>query len=387
MKYDILVRSYSGDKEVIFNMLLSTYQLFHLNLNFNLSVILDDEAKKDHELGNMLETLDETKWPNLKDNISVYYEKLPDDWKELFQIAFKETNVPKYTRWGYDRQQWSTFYFDKYSKSEVIGCVDSDVTLKSFIRHEDIFFENKIKLFVCQPTKDNPSQYLREVALHCGCEGSNYRNNKVALKQSTPYAYMVTGQMPIFFYRETFENCRNFISKQWNLSFDEAYKIFGREPYSQFDILVNYALSYESDKYIAIHCDRPFSLNNNWISYGLNGCWSKSDIINGFIRCFDINIDDLPNDLRAFCQQRLDNIFHVNRFGVWHTNLVEDSNNAVAYEIINKHFDSVKEETKKLNYDELLEKFISFLRNGFPKIKHIPNLPYNKTKSSNEYYK
>ena len=182
MKYDILVRSYSGDKEVIFNMLLSTYQLFHLNLNFNLSVILDDEAKKDHELGNMLETLDETKWPNLKDNISVYYEKLPDDWKELFQIAFKETNVPKYTRWGYDRQQWSTFYFDKYSKSEVIGCVDSDVTLKSFIRHEDIFFENKIKLFVCQPTKDNPSQYLREVALHCGCEGSNYRNNKVALK-------------------------------------------------------------------------------------------------------------------------------------------------------------------------------------------------------------
>ena len=94
----------------------------------------------------------------------------------------------------------------------------------------------------------------------------------------------------------------------------------------------------------------------------------------------------LPNDLRAFCQKILDNIFHVNRFGVWHTNLVEDSNNAVAYEIINKHFDSVKEETKKLNYDELLEKFICFLRNDFHKIKELPNLSYNKSKSSNEFY-
>ena len=42
----------------------------------------------------------------------------PIEVKELFQgISFENSG---YGRWGYDRQQWSTFYFDKYSNKKEI---------------------------------------------------------------------------------------------------------------------------------------------------------------------------------------------------------------------------------------------------------------------------
>jgi len=346
---DIITRTYYKDQNQLNVNLIKTFKLFCCNLNCNLNIVLDDESNDDHILGNKLIN------DNLVDNI--YYEKLPNNWKELFQgISFKGV----YGRWGYDRQQWSTFYFDKYSDKNIIGVVDSDSTFFSYVRPKDIFFENKIKLHVVLPKIHHFNNRLSNMAKSYG-EGDHYKNDKVALKIDTPYEYMYTNRMPIFFYKETFENCRNYISKQWNMSFDEAFKTFSRDQYSQFNILVNYALTFEPDKYHAVFNDKEFTETNNIISVGQNGCLRPYDIITGYIQSFNININDLPENYRTLCKKYQYNLEHVNRY----SNSIIKINNDL---IINKYYKSIQNETKKISYDLLLENFIKFLKNDYVNI-------------------
>lgn len=346
---DIITRCYYKDEKQLITNLIKTFDLFHCNINCNLNVVLDEETEADRTMGTKLI---ENK---LVDNI--HYEKLPNDWKELFQgISFQGV----YGRWGYDRQQWSTFYFDKYSDKNIIGVVDSDSTFFSYVRPKDIFFENKIKLHVVLPKINHFNNTLSKMAKNYG-EGDHYKNDKTVLKIDTPYEYMYTNRMPIFFYKETFENCRNYISKRWNMSFDEAFKIFSRDEYSQFNILVNYALTFESDKYHAIFNDKEFTETNNIISVGQNGCLRPYDIITGYIQSFDINVNDLPENYRALCEKYTNNIEHVNRYS---NSIIKIVNKP----IITKHYKSVQKETKIISYDLALKNFINFLENDYENI-------------------
>ena len=353
MKIDIVTRTYYKHEKKLYCNLINTYHLFFSNLNCNLNIVLDDESLEDHKLGNKLIT---SKLVN-----KIYYEKLPDNWKELFQgISFGGA----YGRWGYDRQQWSTFYFDKYSNNEIIGCVDSDSTFFSFLRPRDIFYDNKIKLHVVTPNYNHTNKTFYFLSKN---DGDTYRNDKVALKIKTPYEYMRTIRMPIFFYKETFENCRNYISKKWNIPFDEAFKIFSRDEYSQFNILVNYALKFEKDKYYAVYNDREFIYSNNLISLGQNGCLRPFDIITGYIKSFNIKIDDLPERHRNLCKKYLNNKAHINRFA---NHIFPIKNNYIFY----AHYNSIQKENKKLKYDLVLKKFIFFLDNDYSNIISQNNL-------------
>ena len=73
--------------------------------------VLDDEAEADHKLGACL----------TKHGYSIKYEARP-------LLGDSKRTIP-----GYDRQQWSTFYMDKHSKSDYIGVIDADGMIFSFL--------------------------------------------------------------------------------------------------------------------------------------------------------------------------------------------------------------------------------------------------------------
>jgi hypothetical protein len=275
---DILTRTYYKDGDILVRNLITTLNLFVNREIFKFGVVLDDESDKDHHLGNEL----------LQKKFVDYvrYEALPPNHLTLFQaLAF----YPSFS-WGYDRQQWSTFYMDLHSNSDIIGLVDSDSTFTTYLTYENVLTEDgRIRLHVITPLA-SWHNWLFPFG-----DGSQYCNDKIALGFNTPYDTMNTNRMPMFFWRSTFINLRNYISKLYNTNFDEAFRIFSRNRYCQFNILVNYAIKFEPEKYVICdQCDRSANL----MSVSQNGCPNTRDILIGGIKSFNIYEDELPKRLQ-----------------------------------------------------------------------------------------
>ena len=149
---------------------------------FKFGIILDDENAEDHHLGDEILNNDYSDY--------VKYEPLPPNHLKLFQaLAF----YPHFS-WGYDRQQWSTFYMDLYSESDIIGVVDSDSTFTSYLTYENILTDDgRIRLHAVAPLASWNNR------LFPSGDGSQYYNDKIALGFKTPYELMVTSRMPMFF--------------------------------------------------------------------------------------------------------------------------------------------------------------------------------------------
>lgn len=81
----------------------------------------------------------------------------------------------------------------------------------------------------------------------------------VALKAPTPLNAMMTDAMPLWFWRDTLIAARAHLSRLWGLPFDEVFTRFARDaPYSQFNILVNYAAVHERSRYqLVLHNATP----------------------------------------------------------------------------------------------------------------------------------
>ena len=47
---------------------------------------------------------------------------------------------------GYHRQLWATFWLDNYTDAEIIGVIDSDAMIYSFITLSTILTENNTKI-------------------------------------------------------------------------------------------------------------------------------------------------------------------------------------------------------------------------------------------------
>lgn len=83
--------------------------------------------------------------------------------------------------------------------------------------------------------------------------GSHYDGDARALGYETPWDFMYTDVMPKFFWRETFQLCREYIRHRWNAStFDEAFPKFAYGKYSQFNILSYCALKLEPHRYVSM---------------------------------------------------------------------------------------------------------------------------------------
>jgi hypothetical protein len=275
----IICRSYQADRWKFSATLLTSLQMFFDPTQFDFKLVLDDESKKDHMWGECLKP----KYPFM----DIQYESNPENWEELFHgIAFAEhPEHAKYARPGYDRQQWSTFYMDKYAdpNHEIVGAIDADGTFFTHMTRENILAPDG------------------RILLRVGNAKSHYRNDKVALGIDYIYEFMYPNRMPIFFWKSTLENARAHIAKHYNTTFDEAFKHFSLATYSEFNIIANYALNFEADRYdFKFHTD-----SEGVVSVGSNYSRRKS-VITGCCAAFDIPNcagPPAPEDMRqAFLQ-------------------------------------------------------------------------------------
>ncbi len=349
---DIITRTFYKHEDILVRNLVSTMNLFVNRNTFKLVVVLDDESQMDHELGNDI----------LKKGYAdcVYYETLPSRHLELFQaLAFP--GLP----WGYDRQQWSTFYMDLYSDADIIGVVDSDSTFTSYLTYENILTEEgKIRLHGISP------KLYWKTPLHILTDGDQYINDKVALGFHCEWDLMCTNRMPMFFWKSTFINLRNYIAELYGVNFDEAFKIFSRKPFCQFNILANYALKFEPEKYEI--CDQ-LSQSTILMSVCQNGCPNTRDIIVGGIKSFNINQKDIPKNLKArgrilgyttpipqlSYKELIEDLMHANNFSCILKNPCKRID-------IDQHYINVSRDIKKLPIHEqerLKNNFIRFLNN------------------------
>lgn len=296
---EILVRTYHGDEQQLRDNLLPTLRIFVNRREFRFTAILDEESSADHTLGDQLSR------EGICDR--VIYEALPRDWKRLFQgVAFP----PPYNRWGYDRQQWSTFYMDAHSDRDVLGVVDSDATFYSYLTRKNIFSaDGRINLTVCRPSSASPWKIARMLAR--SEHGCAYRNDKVALGEESPYECMMNNRMPIWFWRSTFAACRNHIARHWQVSFDAAYENFSRAPYCAFNILANYAIRHEPEKYCIHLMDAPAQ---DVVSVCQNGCLAPVDMVAGGLRTFRVaQTEQLPEPIQRAYPDLLSDTVHLNR--------------------------------------------------------------------------
>jgi hypothetical protein len=361
----ILTRTYFRDSDILIKNLCSTLNIFVNNEKYKFGVILDDESEEDHKLGDYL--------INNKMIDYIYYEPLPNNNRDLFQ-ALAYPNMS----WGYDRQQWSTFYMDTFVKENVVGVVDSDSTFTSYLTNEDIFTETgKIKLKGVKPLSTWKHWYP-ECSSYVFTNGSMYINDNVALNFDTKFELMATNIMPMFFWKETFQNFRNYISQIWGMSFDEAYKIFSIKPYCQFNILANYAMKFESDKYEFI----DLKINdNNKFCVAQNGCPTSRDTLCGLVKSFKISENDLMNNNIIIKKSNLSCFGSCVDTNINHESIINDTrhannfshfcNNPCSLEEIDEHYKNVYRDINNLSENkkcELNNKIIHFLKNEFNNI-------------------
>lgn len=355
---NILTRTYHKDGDILVRNLVSTLNLFVNREIFKFGVVLDDESEKDHRLGNELLAKSYVDY--------VRYEPLPPNHLSLFQaLAFYP-----YFSWGYDRQQWSTFYMDQYSDSDIIGVVDSDSTFTTYLTYEDVLTKDgRIRLHAVAPLA-SWNNWLFPLG-----NGSQYCNDGIALGFHPPYDLMNTNRMPMFFWRSTFINLRNYIANLYGISFDEAFKIFSRNRYCQFNILANYAIKFEPKKYVV--CDQT-AKGINLISVAQNGCPNTRDILIGGIKSFNISKHEFPKDIKIMghayattlplpmlkYKECLKDQMHANNFSFI-------LNNPCPNEYIEEHYNNVHRDIQKLSIGEQQKRksnFLLFLKNGFNNI-------------------
>lgn len=223
-------------------------------------VVLDAEKNRDHSFGRWL----------LGRGYQVHYEALP-------AVPFRhgrETAWPqkaRYNRSGYQRQQWSSFYLDRYTDADVIGLLDTDVRMYSLLT-EDMIFDNQGRI------------------LARGIVGDHYWGDKYALKEEDrgplDVDFMYTDAFPMFFWRHTFANVREHVAGLWGVDFDTAFRIITAKVYNWQNIIYQYALRQQPGWY-------SLRLNNDsrhpTLTCGSHRITTDIDVMIGCCRSFGVN--------------------------------------------------------------------------------------------------
>jgi len=216
-RFGIVVRTFWKDEDRMTQYLLPNIRMFVNRDMFDFVVVLDDESSADHRYGHCLE----------KESFTVKYESYPPD-SSIFQgvacMGFKSK--------GYDRQQWSTFHLDLQSEREILGAIDSDACIFTYLTEASVLTNDGRIILRALSTRDS------------------YVADQDALGFDTPFNFMWTDRMPIWFWRSTFKAVRQHISTKFgNITFDEAFRQFSTRQYSQFNIIAHYALKHEPSRY------------------------------------------------------------------------------------------------------------------------------------------
>ena len=152
--------------------------------------ILDEESQRDHEFAAKLKASEQEQ--NMGFIFDIKYQPKPTDPNFFEQIKVREP--------GYMRQIWNSFWMDKYVDTPIIAWTDTDAMFTTPVTPENIFNGDKLRIFGL------PAIAPRRV---------QYQPNIIATGKIMFGGF---GCFPLYIWRDTVTNCRNYIMKHLNVS-------------------------------------------------------------------------------------------------------------------------------------------------------------------------
>ena len=161
----------------------------------------------------------------------------------------------------YELQQWVTFYLDTYADNyakmnglespRILAIVDADAQLQTLATFESIFPEFDHSTAVSkQRLKMRLVDSDFKLKAHGIDMGKYSEATRLFLNRSQVANFMLT--FPVYLYKTTLVNLRQYVSELHNKTFDAAFEaIMTTSPtyYSQFAIILSYAYWFERDRY------------------------------------------------------------------------------------------------------------------------------------------
>ncbi|KAK6174986.1 hypothetical protein SNE40_013532 [Patella caerulea] len=212
--------------EYFYCTMLRSLTLYWSSQLGNLGLILDKESKEDHKFAENLQKYQD----QLGVNISVYYEPLPTNKRVL--------TVSKYRSRGYNRQLYSSFIMDKFISTPIVAWIDTDGKFTTPVTRDNILTGNKLRV-----KGMNTFQYSW-IGHWDNCA-------EKMIGKRMPSDFMTF--FPVYIWRDTITNCRNYILKYLNVStWEEAYIQVGSQDsgiMSPVNIIMTYAYYFEKGRY------------------------------------------------------------------------------------------------------------------------------------------
>eukprot|EP00928_Gymnodinium_smaydae_P065077 TRINITY_DN48274_c0_g1_i1.p1 TRINITY_DN48274_c0_g1~~TRINITY_DN48274_c0_g1_i1.p1 ORF type:complete len:374 (-),score=18.56 TRINITY_DN48274_c0_g1_i1:271-1392(-) len=220
---EFVVRTFHGARAE-FENLVATMRMF-VQSSIPLHVILDEESGEDHQWGVELSSR----------GFHVHFESIPKSVRFPNEGSGPWGYHAKYSRFGYHRQQWSSFHFDKYTQAQYIGVLDSDTTFFSLCT-PDMIWSDEGRIIVR------------------GKLGDSYEGDVVALRQEgdehrVDVNFMHADVFPMFFLRDSFPRVRQYISGVWGLPFDLVFSDIALTSYNWQNIIYQYSVRFQPDSY------------------------------------------------------------------------------------------------------------------------------------------
>ena len=192
-------------------------------------VVLDEESEQDHIFAKNLTSQMKQHFPNRK--LEVAYESLPKDESILNFGASKKSP-------GYNRQLWSSFFIDLYTEDPIIAWMDNDAAFLAPVTKATIFNGSRIRILGSECS-------MKIIRVKTWAQ-----TTQIALGLPMVADFMT--YFPVYIYRDTFTNCREYILKRFNTSdFEEAFKksYHGKHLISPVNVVISYAWFFERDRY------------------------------------------------------------------------------------------------------------------------------------------
>ena len=100
-------------------------------------VVLDEESQEDHEFGINITRQVKRQFPDRK--LEVVYESLP---KSESVLNFPDSPKPP----GYNRQLWSSFFIDLYTRDRIVAWMDTDAAFVTPVTTSTIFKGSRLRI-------------------------------------------------------------------------------------------------------------------------------------------------------------------------------------------------------------------------------------------------
>ncbi|CAB4042836.1 Hypothetical predicted protein [Paramuricea clavata] len=167
-------------------------------------VVFDQESSLDHKLANILERQFHQFFPDRK--LEILYEPLPVNYETLLKLPWPKRDT------GYNRQIWSSFLNDLYTNDTVIAWVDSDTAFSTSVTRNSMYNGTRLRVIGTDCT-----------LLHADFARSCVKSAEISIGLPALADFML--HFPIYMYRDTFANCREYLMRRYKArNFEEVYR-------------------------------------------------------------------------------------------------------------------------------------------------------------------